>query len=108
MRKILLAPIIALLLTSCGAHMYNTTSSGQADQSYIVILSDNKAYDDITIEIDGDQQNIDKVFKVKAARRANPIVVSTGRHSVKVFNGTDIIYESDIFLSVQQTKKIIL
>lgn len=108
MKKILLAPIVALLLTSCGAHMYNTTSSGQADQSYIVVLSDNKAYDNIIIEIDGEQQTVNKVFKVKAAIKASPIVISTGKHSVKVFNGTDVIYTSDIFLSVQQTKKIIL
>jgi len=107
MKNSLLIAILCLL-SSCGANMYNSLSSGLDNCSYIIILSDNRSIDSLTLSVDGKQSIISKIHKVKNKRKSTPIVITPGKHNIKVLNSDSIILEENIFIGLQETKKIII
>ncbi len=105
MKKILLASLV-LLFTACGS--YKTMSGGKADQSYVVVLSSGDTMEGTVVVIDGVQHQLDKVYKEKHAKKATPIIIPTGKHLIKISSEDKVLYEQNIFVGAQQTKKIIL
>jgi hypothetical protein len=99
MKKILFF-IAVLGLSSCGPHMYNSVSSGKENASFVIVLTNGKSYENVTLIVDGKSFIIDKVYPVKSAAKAHPVLSTPGKHQIKVV--------SNVFLGLQETKKIIL
>ena len=95
-----------IILTSCGS--YRTYSAGKADQSYVLILTEDSVYRNIIVSINDVEHKIEKVYTVNKARKAKPIIISTGKSTLKIISDGNVIHKENIFLSTQQTKKIIL
>ena len=77
---------------------------------FIIVLRQDQAYPSgVTIVVDDkDHFTVDKVFKMKFQRKARPIVITPGKHSIKVlFDGKELRRE-EIFIGLQETKKIVL
>lgn len=108
MKNTLFFTLIIGLLCSCGPHLYKTHSAGQDNSSYIVVLREAQSYDDVIVVVDDKSYKVDKVQKVKAMRKAHPIVIEPGKHSIQVSANGKIIVNENIFIGLQETKKIIL
>ncbi|MGL5938263.1 MAG: hypothetical protein ACRCZY_02385 [Phocaeicola sp.] len=98
--------LLVLSLSSCGA--YKTYSGGLADESYIIVLREGKSYDNVVVVVDGKSTTVQKIYKVEAKRKALPIVIEPGKHTVQVnVNGKTISNET-VFIGLRETKQIIL
>ena len=106
MKNIFVLIVSSIMLLSCGS--YKTMSSGKADESFILVLGDKKQYKDIVVQIDDEEFQINKLYKASKDHKAMPISTSVGKHKVTVFANGEIVYDENIFLSVQQTKRIVL
>lgn len=110
MKKIVLlfAAVVAFAFSSCGPHMYKTQSSGKDNVSYIIVLTESDYYENVTVVIDGTSHPYGKVYKVKAKRKAHPIITEPGRHNVKVVVNGSVVTDENVFLGLQETKMIVL
>ena len=108
MKKILLLAIVVVGLSYCSPHMYNTSSSGKDNSSFIIILADNQGYDNVSVIVDGKTFPIEKVYKVKDSRKAHPVTISPGKHKLEVMSSGKKIVEENIYIGLQETKKIVL
>lgn len=110
MKKVILALIGAILLTSCGVGSY-TVSSGKADVGMISFVSDSQV--PITVTIDDKTYDVLTV-KEKAWRTdrnikktaKNTITLSPGQHTVVVAKNGQEVYSKKVFISVQEHKVI--
>lgn len=108
MKKILFITILTSLLIGCG--ITKTESRGIENQAFLLIIGTPSKYpkgvkvviDDKTIFNTEVQKNRDKVKHLKLYG------ISSGKHKVSISKNNKRIYEKIIFLSSQQTKKIIL
>ena len=100
--------LFVIVLSSCGPHMYSTRSTGLNDEAFIIVLSDNKDYSNVEIEINGIRQEVSKVYRIKDARKAYPIPIATGKQKVIIYNKNKKILEQELFLGLQETRKILL
>lgn len=109
MKQLLFAIITVLTFSGCGKHMYSTMSSGKENQSFIIVLRQDQTYPSgVTVIVDNNEYPVDKVFKMKFQRKARPVVITPGKHSIKVlFDGKEL-YKDEIFIGLQETKKIVL
>lgn len=110
MKKIILLPIIllAVIITSCGPNLYSTKSSGKDNISYVIVLKEAGPYDNVTVIVDDKPYHYDKVQKVKAKRKAKPIIIEPGKHHIKVIYNETVMTDENIFIGLQETKTIIL
>lgn len=108
MKNLFIIILFALGVSSCGPHMYKTYSAGKDDVSYIIVLTNGSSFSDVSVIVDDQIFEVDKVYKVKATRKAHPIIVSPGKHQVKVTSKGQTLVEEDVFIGLQETKKIIL
>ena len=108
MKKILLLTLAVILLAACGPHLYNTHSSGKDNSSYIIVLTNGQSYNSVSVIVDGKINQIEKVYKVKDTRKAHPVIISPGRHQIKVVSNERTLIDEYIFVGLQETKKIIL
>lgn len=108
MRKFLFMVIAIFALTSCGPKMYSTRQVGKDNVSYVIVLTAGQKYTNVVVEIDGQAYPVEKVYKEKAARKALQIIIEPGKHNVKVISNGQIITNEDIFIALQETKKIVL
>ena len=110
MKRIVIALIGALLLTSCGVGSYSI-SSGKADEGMISFVSESQT--PILVSIDGSNYDVYTV-KAKAWRKdrnikktaKNTIIVSPGQHSVVVTIGGKEVYNKKVFISAQEHKVV--
>lgn len=108
MRHMLILLVIMLVATACGPHMYNTISAGKENSSFIIVLTSGKSYGQLTLVVDGKTFPIEKVYKVKAMAKAHPVIISPGKHIISVESKGIKLVEENIFIGLQETKKIIL
>lgn len=108
MKKILILVLAIAGLSACSPHMYNTTSSGKDNLSFIVVLTDGQAYNNVSVIVDGKTFPIEKVYQVKASRKAHPVTTSPGKHKIEVVSAGKTLVEENIFIGLQETKKIVL
>ena len=107
MNKLLIWTLAVVGLSACGPHMYNTLSAGKENASFILVLS-NAPYENVSVIVDGKPFQIDKVYQLKSERKAHPVVISPGKHQITVVSNGKTLRNENVFLGLQETKKIIL
>ena len=108
MKKILFFTILTTLLIGCG--ITKTVSKGIENQAFLLIVGTPSNYPNgVEVVIDDKtkfnaevQKNRDKVKHLRLYG------ISIGKHKVSISKNNKSIYEKIIFVSSQQTKKIIL
>jgi archaellum component FlaG (FlaF/FlaG flagellin family) len=105
--------MIAMALSSCGPHMYKTQSSGKDNISYVIVVADNnmhynKSAMNVDVIVDGEAYPYDNLYKIKAKRKAHPIIIEPGKHNIKVVVNGEVFTDENVFLSLQETKMIVL
>lgn len=108
MKKILIVALAIVGLSACSPHMYNTNSAGKDNSSFIIVLTEGQSYNDVSVIVDGKTFPIETVYKVKASRKAHPVTTSPGKHKVEVKSAGKTLIEENIFIGLQETKKIVL
>lgn len=109
MTKAILLLTILLALFGCGKHMYSSMSSGKENISYIIVMQEGNRINEVSIQIDNQQPElIKRVYKTKMQRKVHPILTQPGKHTIKLFIDGKVIYNENVFLGLQETKKIIL
>jgi hypothetical protein len=88
--------------------MYNTYSAGKDNTSFIIVVTGGQSYENVSVIVDGNTFAIDQVYKVKAIRKAHPVITTPGKHQIKVVSNGKTLLEESIFLGLQETKKIVL
>ena len=107
MNKLLIWSMVMVGLSACGPHMYNTYSAGKENASFIIVVS-NKDYSDVDVIVDGKSFPIEKVYQLKSIRKAHPLIISPGKHLITVVSKGKTLLTENIFLGLQETKKIVL
>ena len=107
MKKLLIWFMAVAGLSACGPHMYTTYSSGKENASYIIVVG-NQSYTNVSVVVDGKSFQIDKVYQLKATRKANPVITSPGKHQITVVANGKTVLTENVFLGLQETKKIVL
>ena len=110
MKKMIIALIGALMLTSCGVGSYSI-SSGKADEGMISFVSEAKT--PITVTIDNSSYDVYTV-KAKAWHKdrdikkttQNTISLTPGQHNVSVTMNGEEVYNKKVFISAQEHKVI--
>ena len=108
MKKILILAIILTGLSACSHHMYNTYSAGKDNVSFITVLTAGQSYEDVSVNVDGQNFPIEKVYPVKATSKAHPIITTPGKHHIKVVSKGKTLMEESVMIGLQETKKIVL
>lgn len=100
--------LAAICITSCGPHMYKTQSQGKENISYVVVLKETGNYSNVVVAVDGNEYTYGKVYKIKAKRKAHPVIIEPGKHHLQVIVDGHVMADENIFLSTQQTKTVVL
>jgi hypothetical protein len=108
MKKILIVVLAIVGLSACNSHMYNTNSAGNDNSSFIIVLTEGQSYNNVSVIVDGKTFPIETVYKVKSLRKAHPLSISSGKHKVEVVSAGKTLLEENIFIGLQETKKIVL
>ncbi|GHV02270.1 hypothetical protein FACS1894159_11030 [Bacteroidia bacterium] len=105
--QIIAAAAVVLLVASC-AHTYSTRAAGQANASYVSVLTAGPQYKDVKVVVDGEATSYGKVYTVKLRRKTAPVVITPGKHKLQVVADGNVVIDEVIFLGVQETKEVIL
>ncbi len=97
---------ICVLFSNCTG--VKSTSSGIKSEAYVVLIGNKSTYNDVKLQIDDNEPIEAEVTKESKRPKGNLYAISTGKHVIRVFNGDELIYQKQIFVSSQETKKIIL
>lgn len=111
MKKIIIlsfVAIMALAFSSCGPHMYKTQSGGKDNVSYVIVLKETGNYDNVFVVVDDKAHPYGKVYKVKAKRKAHPVIIEPGKHNIKVVVNGTVMIDENVFIGLQETKMIVL
>lgn len=108
MKKILILALTIVGLSACSPHMYKTYSAGKYNTSFIIVLTNGQVYENVLVMVDGKAFPIEKVYKVKATRKADPIITTPGKHQIEVVSNGKTLVKESVFLGLQETKKIVL
>lgn len=108
MKKIIFIILSLIFATSCG--ITKTSSSGIENQAFLLIVGTTSNYPNgVEVILDDKTRFIGEVQKdymrVKDVRLYG---ISTGRHDVSIMHNNKVLYNKVIFVTSQQTKKIIL
>lgn len=82
MKKLFIAVVSALLLTSCGVGSYSV-SGGKADESFVSVVASRSMQ--VTLLVDGQKYYVDAVAESKFKTKRN--IKETARNTVKVAPG---------------------
>lgn len=100
--------LISILVSSCGV-TYNSQSGGMSDVGYIIVLSDQKAMqENVILHLDDKTYPISKVYKTNKYQKAKPIITSPGQHKVEVTVNGQPVFNQNVLIGLQETRKIIL
>jgi hypothetical protein len=107
MRNLFIA-ISLIILTSCGG--IKTSSSGLEKESYLEFIGNPHQYaGGVEVSVDNKSTFIAEVFNAKTKRvKGKVYAISTGQHQVSVTYKNNVILKKQIFISTQETKKIVL
>lgn len=101
--------MIVIGVTSCNtSKWYSTTSASKDNISYVIVLSDNSDYSNVEVQIDEEKPIQREVKTLKLKRKAEPVIITPGKHKVRVINNGKLVVEENIFIGLQETKKIVL
>jgi hypothetical protein len=111
-KRILILLSAVLFLSSCGG--IKTSTFGLENESFIEFIGRPSDYSDgIDVKIDENISfkavvNKDSKRNVVKAKGGKAYVISTGTHTLIVSYKNNVILKKQIFVSAQETKKIIL
>ena len=107
MRKLIL---LLAVFSAVGCTGVKTTTSGLENEAFLVFLGDPASYKSgVEVNIDDNTSFSAEVQKNHSNRpRGKVYAISTGPHVVSVVHNGEMIYQKQIFVSAQETKKIIL
>ena len=108
MKKLLVLILVVVGISACSPHMYNTYSAGKDNTSFIIVLTNGQEYENVSVIVDEKSFPIEKVYKVKAARKALPVITTPGKHQVKVVSNGKTLVDEQVVIGLQETKKIVL
>jgi hypothetical protein len=108
MKKIIMLVLTIVGLSACSPHMYNTYSAGKDNASFITVVTNGQEYNDVSVIVDGKTFPIEIVYKLKAIRKAHPVITTPGKHQIVVVSKGKILITENVFLGLQETKKIVL
>jgi hypothetical protein len=108
MKKLYFIIILATILTSCGG--IKTLSSGLDNEAFLEFVGKPKDYEGgLDVTVDDKTKFVAEVNKNKSTKtRGLVYAISTGTHTVGVSYKNKLLYKKQIFISSQETKKIIL
>ena len=108
--KYLYISLLALLMLACSPHQYKTMSGGKEDTSFVIVLTEAGDYSNGAVLLVDDEQSfvVEKVYKQKLQRKAPVFKISPGKHNLKVTVGGQTVYNKDVVLGLQETRKIVL
>src|ERR1035437_10216163 len=108
MMRNLIISISLILLTGCGG--IKTSSSGLEKESFLEFIGNPNSYSGgVDVSVDNKPMFKAEVFNDKADRvKGKVYAISTGQHIVSVTYKNNLIFNKQIFLSTQETKKILL
>jgi hypothetical protein len=97
-----------ILLTSCGG--IKTNSSGLENEAFLEFVGPVKSYSGgVDVTVDGNINFKATVIKDKVAYMKGEVyAISTGTHTLKVSYKGTVLYDKQIFVAAQETKKIVL
>ncbi len=109
MKKILFVLIIGVL-TFANCTGVRTMSSGLENESFLEFVGNPRNYSGgVDVVIDDAKTFKAEVKKENANRlKGNIYAISTGTHTVVVSYNGNVIYQKQVFVSSQETKKIVL
>ena len=108
MKKILFICFAAILTASCGRGLYTSSSAGKDNVSYITVLTEGPAFNGVTVVVDGTDYPYGRVYTMKMKRKAQPVIITPGKHNIKVVIAGKVLVEEHVFIGLQETKQIIL
>lgn len=100
--------VFLMILSSCGGT--KTASRGLTNESYLEFIGKPSVYSDgVQVTIDDNTPFTAKVYNDRVGRlRGEVYAISTGAHTLKVYFEKKLIYNNQIFIMSQESKKIIL
>ena len=109
MKNIIYSIAICLLFLA-GCTGLKTTSTGLENEAFIEIIGKPSDYKDgVDITLDDKNTFKGKVNKNHADRPKGEVyAISTGNHTITVSYDSKVLFKKQIFVSSQETKKIIL
>lgn len=110
MKRIIILTITLMSVLSACVTTYKTQYGGKEDKASILILSadDGRDFSDVLVIIDGKEYNVDKVYPEKKYLKAVPIVIYAGKHKITIKKDAEVLLMQNIFIGVQETRKIII
>lgn len=111
MKNILLLILMFIVVNGCKT-TYETTVSGQNNAAAIKVIKANKAQNryevSLLLIIDEKEYEIEKVYSEKKSLKAPIFPTTPGKHLVTIKNGTQKIYQKQLFIDNRETRIIIL
>lgn len=100
--------IIATTLASCVG--VKTSSQGLENDSFLLFVGDTGKYrGGVQVSVDDNESFIAQVQKDHADRPKGAVyAIATGSHKISVIHNNQLIYQKQIFIGAQETKKITL
>ena len=111
-KRLLIFVSVVIFLSSCGG--IKTSTFGLENESFIEFIGRPIDYTDgVDVKIDENisfkaDVNKDTKRNVAKAKGGKAYVISTGTHIITVSYNNNVILKKQIFVSAQETKKIIL
>ena len=104
-----LITLFSFALGGCRAYVA-TSASGKADVSYILVLRDYGSHvKKADIQIDEQEPiKLKKIKKEAKSYKAKPYPITPGKHNLKIMIKSEIWLDEQIYLGVQETKKIVI
>lgn len=109
MKKTLIIASIGLLML-VGCTTVKTASTGLPNEAYLEIIGTPSQYiGGVDVQIDDALSFNAKVYNDKVTRTKGKVyAIPTGKHTITVSHNNNVLVKQQIFVSAQETKKIIL
>ncbi|MBP3467085.1 MAG: hypothetical protein J6K01_05680 [Paludibacteraceae bacterium] len=110
MKKSILMIIAAALALLASCKYPVTQSSGKENIAYLIFVSvSNKPNSMVEVTVDGNTVfTAETVKEKKSNNKGTTYAVAPGKRTVRVTDNGNVLYDKVIFLSSQETKKILL
>jgi len=103
----ILLSVIFLAITSCATGI-KTTTKGVDNKAYLEFIGEPSYYPDGVEVILDDKISFIAAVNIEGQIAGVSYAIPTGKHSLEVIAGGELIYSKDVFIATQETKQIML